>query len=243
MPEKRRRKLVWALATYGRYSPWANFLILLAVSSARTWWPTMPPIVLWILSVMAGVWAIVATWATNNRDRLNAERQLQEVLQNLATTVASKTPEGAQIRVNVMTPNEKQGFLQVRWHVNMDSELERNLGWAKGQGCAGRAFETQQIQSEDLSQYQKSDFEELRGRDGQTPWGMSRDHWQLTRHLGSVVSIHIPSPRRPFKPVGVLNIDSVHPLPVTGLDGAEVLDMVSETHLPIVSSLMGDAGV
>lgn len=242
MPAKRDRKLEW-VASYARYSHWANFLILVAVSAARTWWPTMPPNILWTLSLLAGAWAILATWAIANRDKLRAEGQLEDYLHNMAEAI-EKTVPGGRVRVNVMTFDKKKGVLKVRWHAKMESEMEQQLGWKKGQGCAGRAFETQEIQSSDLSQIQAvSDFEHLRRHDGQTPWGMSKDHWQLTRDLGSVLSVHIPSARRPFKPIGVLNIDSTLPLGRSALDSAQILGLVTETYLPIVSSLMMEAGL
>lgn len=241
MSAKRNRKLEW-VANYARYSPWANFLILVAVSAARTWWTTMPPYVLWTLSLVTGAWAILATWATATRDKLRAGGQLEDYLHSMAEAI-EKTVPGGQIRVNVMTLDKKKGVLKVRWHAKMDSELERNLEWEVGQGCTGRAFETEQIQFSDLSQFQTvTSFEHLQGHDGHTPWSMSKGQWQLTRDLGSVVSVHIPSSRRPFKPIGVLNIDCNLPLAQSGLDTAQFLDQVTDWSLPIISSLMGDAG-
>jgi hypothetical protein len=142
-----------------------------------------------------------------------------------------------------MTLDASCEILSIQWYTNMESEAERNLKWRIGQGCCGQACLKGHPTSEDLTRYQTQTYEELLGGDGQTPWGLTKDQWTLTRHLGSVLSVPIPVPGQSTRILGVLNIDSQLPLVESRLHEKDVLDWLTEKHTPEIGLHMLTAGI
>lgn len=139
-----------------------------------------------------------------------AQQVLDILLQDLGSRLRaqSKTPFG--LRCNVMMMD--RGFLRIVATGSGPAgatPTERALRWAAGddqwQGGCGRAVQERRPVALDLSEWRGKPFEAILHEDGQPRWGMTRDQWEHTRDIGSIVSVPLI---RHHRVVGVLNVDA-----------------------------------
>jgi len=111
------------------------------------------------------------------------------------------------MRANVMLVNPKDQYLHITHRYNMDNATDRDISFAKGEGCCGRAWDTGQQAVADMT---------IPEQPYGPAWGLSTDKKKRqTEHLKSILSSPILHPDRENEFIGVLNVDSTEPLQLT----------------------------
>ncbi len=135
------------------------------------------------------------------------------------------------IRANIMLidPKDKEN-LYIKYHINMRNLEEINLHWKKGHGCAGLAWDDKKQLIADLT---------LIPQMGQPDWRIeSLDHIKLTKELASIISTPIFHPQNMSEVLGILNVDSIYPLSLTGFDNPKVYTDLQEKAVVLASLLI-----
>ncbi|MEW6308956.1 MAG: hypothetical protein AB1492_07895 [Bacillota bacterium] len=221
-----------------RLSPWVNFTVAVVLFIQRSYWGRVPGWFGVTTAVLAAGAVLAAQISTRYERKRWAGNRIQDLLEEVTLECHDRAP-AAGTRCNVMLLRGDE--LRVHWHTRMRSQQERSLVWKLGQGCVGKACRRGEVVAEDLPAV--SSYDQLRGDDDQAEWGLTLDHWQLTRDLRAVVSMPIRSPRYPRRVIGALNIDACVPLAESRIGDAALLDRFNISYIWLMAQYLVEYGV
>jgi len=85
----------------------------------------------------------------------------------------------------------------------------KDISWTTQQGCCGLAVRKNMPIVQDLSAYSGKSYDYLLDQvDGLPKWGMTREQWDHTRDLMSIISVPLMSVGVRPQVIGVLNFDA-----------------------------------
>lgn len=148
--------------------------------------------------------------AVNSRTgRIEAAHELQVMLQQIVLTLESHHPDGsATFRANLMMVDTKDECLFIEVHSGNYSDQELALEWRSGEGCAGNAWRTREIQvapTPDDPLPCAADAQRV-----SRPWNMQPEQITATCHVQWVIAVPILD-RDTNEVVAVLSVDDSVP--------------------------------
>lgn len=184
------------------------------------------------VSLLAAGWAGVAgsnIAADLRRKGDDARHALTYLLQTIVTSFEAARPSstGRTLRANIMLIDKKRDVLVMTFHTAGYGETEKNLVWARGQGCVGRAWESAQtrVAPEDFEMPLRPEDAALASR----PYGMTEEQIQLTAgRIGSVICVPIFLPRKPSEVAALLSLDDSKGLDDSLLGDPDIRGAVEE---------------
>jgi len=187
-------------------------------------------------------WVIIALAIVTQawKDRTGATSAEQKMAQRLRGHLSTLVDEieavlGPEfkgiLRANIMRPCDPYS-LRIFCCVGGYKPKEMTMPWEIGKGVCGLAHSRGRMIYGDLQpQSSAKSYEDILDATGQTPYGLSEDHWALTRNLKTVLAIPIYEANDARRRWGVLCIDSTAPMPAEKVDSeiAKTLDTYRKT--------------
>jgi hypothetical protein len=138
----------------------------------------------------------------------DARRALRVLLDTTVRSFEAARPASVDqtLRANIMILDPSQSLMRIAFATSGYSAHELQLQWAKGQGCAGRAWESGEtrVVPDDVPMPLRVEDSQLSSR----PYGMTEEQIRATADLtASVISVPLYIHRDSVEPVGVLNLD------------------------------------
>lgn len=184
-----------------------------------------------VLSKREEILSPVLTFYIPHAVQLALQLAINNVMLASRTRPRSGASPNLHLRANIMLIDSSDNLsIADHYYINMDSQEEIALKWAKGQGCCGWAWQDGKQLVVDPT---------IQPRKHQPDWrrfSTSSDHERLTKHLKSICSTPIFHPQTK-KIIGVLNVDSTEPLAVTKFDSPAVYKDLQEKAVLIASLL------
>jgi GAF domain-containing protein len=187
--------------------------------------------------------AIVLAWKNyavkSRRGRVLTRAKMEHVLAHLVNAVERyQCRQGEDsLRANIMILGNER--LQIVASCRMANNLDQDITFAVGQGCCGEAYDSGQLVVGDLSSVYMDTWEETRREYGSPPWGITRQQFEKTRTLKSVLSVPMVQGDRVL---GVLNLDDKVPLDEAGFGDDEMLLVIGGYMCFAMSIISGEAG-
>ncbi|PSR25667.1 MAG: hypothetical protein C7B46_20565 [Sulfobacillus benefaciens] len=129
------------------------------------------------------------------------------ILQDLLESVDPEIRRKINLRCNVMVRDGST--LKMRAAYPEKTDPMGTIEWTTDQGCCGLAVRRQEPVVLNLIEFRGRPYESLLDPEDELPkWGITRDQWEHTRDLGSIVSIPIFSIGPSSAIIGVLNFDA-----------------------------------
>lgn len=189
---------------------------------------------LWAKALLVGAgWATVgfSSWTADAiLHREDARRFLRAMLQSCIKTIEAARPTAAEgtLRANLMIIDKGSDSLAIALHAGHYMPTELSLRWNRGQGCAGRAWETGSVRvsdDPDVSMPVKVDDASKTTR----PYGMSEEQITVTaERIKSVISAPVFATNDSSSIIGVVNLDDEKPLDASRLSEEEVRAAIEE---------------
>jgi len=159
--------------------------------------------------VLAGITAVIIQYCHTlkliNDVYRGAIHDLLVQARNFICTYQKKSSPST-LRINIMIIKNQQ--LHILDQVGMSNDADKDIIFNVGQGCCGQCVASGRICVGDLEDSYYETFEEsINHNRGQTPWGITKEQWELTQNLKSLVSIPIFDTRYTDKVIAVLNVD------------------------------------
>lgn len=162
-----------------------------------------------LLSIAVLLAVIVLRWGFRSAAHKLTEEFLASLLKACLAGFTNEQINSFNLRCNVMLPYGDNLRIILRY-----PDLKRATGvpWAQGEGVCGTAFEERrEVMARDLTPYRGRDYSRIlvgKGKDRHRLWGMTERQWEMTRNLGSVISLPLISAGDDGKVLGILNVDS-----------------------------------
>lgn len=163
--------------------------------------------------------------------------RLEVILHRCAEAVAAYQGRSdlGTLRANIMVPT-RSGQLGIIAAHDMESDPDRHLTFARGQGCSGEAFDSGQVVVGDLAAVYRNSWDDTRRVHGSAPWGITREQFEATRNLKSLLSIPLRADRSVR---GVLNLDDRVDIAEARFQDEELLMIIEGFQFHIENELWG----
>lgn len=174
-------------------------------------------------------------------DQQDAEFELRNLLDAAISLLEAHHPHNtATFRANVMVVKSDELHIVLATAGYLDEEIE--LVWRSGEGAAGCAWFTGQVQVAPMVGYPLPTLQEAHAVS--RPWGMTKDQiLQTAEQVKWVISVPLRSERDNFQRViGVLNVDDSEP-PSDGPEKQRIVDVVAQTLGDDVEKLLPQTGL
>lgn len=192
----RRPRLIYAILN------WSGAVLALLVA-LKSLYPALNPLFLWISAAAAVLGSVFHGFNTARNKHVFSVRAIKSFLRQLQADITEDFH--VSVRCNLMVVGNGTLTQAVRY----PTSSTKTPIWEVGQGCCGICAKRQQPTLADLGDLKGKPYEELLIREDHQPmWGLTREQWEHTRDLGSVVSVPIFYPSDPSSVAGVLNVDS-----------------------------------
>ncbi len=162
--------------------------------------------------------------------RIELRRKLKNILKEVVHAVEKfQGRVGSEtLRANIMFLDSKKHKLLIEAHYRMDIDPDKDISFSRGQGCAGRAFDTGETIIGDIEDaYSKNNL----------PWGITREHKNLTKDLKSLISIPV---KFNDEIVAIINFDDKINLKESKFDHGEFDNVISGWYAFILGELIRD---
>lgn len=190
-----------------RYTLWLNVIVGLLLLAERWFLFRIATWVFIVTSAFAIMLAIPQTFAPRFIRSRFGDEITRIILEDLLQTVEPSIRDRVHLRCNVMIRDGSALKMLAAYPEKTDPM--GTVSWTVEQGCCGLAVRRQEPVVLNLVEFQGKPYDALLDPEDELPkWGITREQWEHTRDLGSIVSIPIfsigPSPEI----IGVLNFDA-----------------------------------
>jgi len=140
------------------------------------------------------------------------------------------------LRANVMIKEKDR--LKIFSSYNMDNSPDKDITFAIGQGCCGEAFDSGEIVFGRIDSVYKDTWEETKSVDRGAPWGITKEHFEKTKDLKSIISLPLRD-EITDEISCVLNLDDKVDIETARFEYTELQSIVGAYGYHIVEKLKG----
>lgn len=205
--KRRTRSPQSVIIFFWRNAWWLSVVVSLLLLAERVFLLHIPVWVFAVISAGMAILAIAHSFGPGMVRSQFGQTIMRVILRDLLDSFDPEIVSHAKLCCNVMQLSGDT--LTIVTAYPEKSDPKDSVQWTTMQGCCGQSIRNEEVIIQNFAEYRGKPYEALiRSEDGLPMWGITREQWEHTRDLGSIVSIPIFSFEALPVVIGVLNFDA-----------------------------------